>query len=129
MPADTCSRCGQATRTVITVGGKVRDLDPEPVATGNHVLVEDDRGYGLDGVGPAIRARVLTGDSGPVEGDRYRMHACPPRPPSGPRCRSCKDLMDASLTAAEGWETHPCCDPDYRADLRALRGRKMSSTK
>lgn len=105
--ADACTRCGAAVWPVITEGGLYRELDPEPVDTGNHVIID------LQVAGDTrTRARVLTGTSGGADGrPAYRVHQCPPPPPGlpGPDCRICGREMSRAIALQLGWLEHPRC--------------------
>ncbi len=107
MAGDVCRVCGAEVRTMITIGGKLRDLEPEPAADGNHIVVEHEG---------RIRARVLGGHEMPAQQEAYTIHKCPPTPyrmPPGPRCAACGLPMHAELAASQGWRTHPSCvDPE-----------------
>jgi hypothetical protein len=119
MGGDACSGCGAAVRRVITLGAIIRDLEPEPRPTGNHIIVTNDQGE--------VRAKVLTGPEMPAQQAAYRIHACPPKPapmPPGPACAACGLPMHAELAASQQWRTHPSCvDPDdaKREALQQIR--------
>lgn len=111
MTESTCTGCGKPVRWVITEGGRRMPLDPDPVPEGNvvPVMVDGHR-----------RARVLTGDELPYEGEAWQTHfrSCRAAPEFrkrqarlAPRCRVCSGVMDADLARLEQWTTHPACDP------------------
>jgi hypothetical protein len=121
LAGDVCSGCGAEVRRLITPGGIVRDLDPTPHPNGNHVIITNEAGE--------VRAKVVSGDQMPVEGDAYRRHECPPKPvvATGPACAACELPMHAELAASQGWATHPSCvDPEdaRREALQQIRGRR-----
>jgi hypothetical protein len=110
MAAGTCKLCGHPTLTLMTEGGIVRELNPEPVDNGNHVIIKANG---------TVRLRVLTGSHPPApDGQGYRVHQCPPPAPRGPACASCWLPLDRALALAEKWTDHPCCDPEYQHNLR-----------
>jgi hypothetical protein len=109
MATSTCKLCGHQTLTLMTEGGIIRDLNPEPVENGNHQIVK------VDG---KVRLRVLTGSHPPAPvGQGYRVHRCPPPAPRGPACSACWLPLDRALALALDWTTHPCCDPEYQQQL------------
>lgn len=121
MSADVCSTCGAAVRRVITLGAIIRDLEPGPRPTGNHILVTNGQGE--------LRAKVLGGDEMPAQQEAYVIHKCPPKPvvATGPKCAACLFPMDAELAALEKWRTHPSCvDPEdaRREALQQIRRRR-----
>lgn len=110
--SDTCTRCGAGVRPVVTEGGLYRELDLDPVETGNHVILD---------VGGRTRARVLTGASGGPDGrPAYRVHQCPPPPPPGPLCGFCHLPMPREIAHQLNWSTHPSCDPEMQDELQRL---------
>jgi hypothetical protein len=121
MAGDVCSLCGAEVTRVITLGAKIRDLEPKPRPTGNHILVTNSQGE--------VRAKVLTGPEMPAQQDAYVIHTCPPKPvvATGPKCVACGLPMHAELAASQGWRTHPSCvDPDdaKREALQQIRRRR-----
>jgi hypothetical protein len=103
MADDVCSGCRAPVRAVITEGGILRELNPNPCDDGNHTIITTPRGH--------IRAHVVTGTELP-QGPTYKIHVCPPRPMPGGPCAVCGLPMDRQLAELEKWTTHPCCDPD-----------------
>jgi hypothetical protein len=109
MAEGTCTSCGRPILTLMTEGGTIRHLNPDPVDHGNHIIVK---------VGGTVRARVLTGNHPPAPaGTGHRVHQCPPPAPRGPACSACLEPMDRDRAHAEKWATHPTCDPDYQQNL------------
>jgi hypothetical protein len=97
MPADVCTTCGQTVKTVITIHGRIRDLDPDPHPDGNIEILTRP-----DGV---IRAHIRTGPELPIQsGEGFRAHSC------AKQCRVCKTLMVHPLAKEQNWATHPACD-------------------
>jgi hypothetical protein len=91
-------------------------LDPDPTPDGRVIRVRRRDGK--------VRLHVLTGDELPWVGDvtddagpfmpHHRTCVAAARfrgPPPGLRCRICRGPMNAKVTAIEGTDTHPCCDP------------------
>jgi hypothetical protein len=92
------------------------DVDPSP--DGNVVLEQ---------VAGSVRARVLTGDELPAQGDSYVPHhrTCPAaadfrrrKHVTTARCQVCRDPLDPTLARRGGWygRWHATCAPP--ADLR-----------
>jgi hypothetical protein len=109
--SDVCSGCGQPVKTVITEGGKVRDLNPEPNPNGNHTMIT------VDG---RVRAHVATGEELPLTETAYKVHQCPPKPAPGTPCTVCGHPMNRELNDREPNTMHPCCEPQYKRDAGEL---------
>lgn len=117
-PEGACSTCHAGIRNVFTEGGKIRELETDPHADGNYLMVTNGRGE--------IRARVLgPADMPAPAGQGYRAHRCPPPEPDGPICEACNLPMDRELTAKERWAVHPCCEPEHVDYVLAQRRRRV----
>lgn len=104
-----CLGCGAGLRTVMTVGGRRRELETTPHPDGNHIM----RLVPVVGGGRGWRARVLTGAELPAQQAAHRMHHCPGvKQPKGPLCIVCHQPMTRDIALQLGWTTHPGCDLD-----------------
>jgi hypothetical protein len=99
----TCSACGAPVRTVVTVGGRVRQLNPAPDPAGNHIIITTTSG--------TVRSKTLTGPELPALVEAFTAHECPEPRPKGPACAVCGTEMDREIAVLERWTMHPCCDP------------------
>jgi hypothetical protein len=110
---DVCRGCGAEVLRHITIGAKIRDLEPGARPDGNTIIVEHEG---------RIRARVLSGDEMPAQQEAFKAHQCPPKERPGPPCAACLLPMHRELAISERWTTHPACDPEHH--IERLRRRR-----
>lgn len=99
---------------MITVKGKIRDLDPTPTEHGNHVMITTPAGH--------IRALIITGSSEEPDGHRYRAHRCPPPLPDGPPCDTCRRPMNPrQFSLRTNQLRHAGCEPEFTDQIETER--------